>query len=290
MDDTASVVYSQAGLSAVSGSVAPTRSSVLEMAGAYDAPEGSVAHSSSRQLQQSPRRGGALPALGQSPGRPRAAGAYDHYDSPRCHVGTAQYLRPATSPSRKHILAGGDGAAAAAFGGSAPTAASSPMSARLFKTEQWREKGATRWPLPAEENILKHPHQFLRSEEMVPLQRALENAQKDIPSELWTRSLRLKSLAKEEVAARSNQNLACTHLAMTFSRDGQGWSGSTNPKKQVERPPTREWIERPVATGNMSLDHMRGSRYEMRMTPRDCVPHSMEHLRGGRKLAPLSAR
>mmetsp|Transcript_104661 Transcript_104661/g.262259 ORF Transcript_104661/g.262259 Transcript_104661/m.262259 type:complete len:279 (+) Transcript_104661:105-941(+) len=201
-----------------------------------------------------------------------------HGQSPRSRIGTACYLRPTSSPKGRRPSTGA--------GSRISASPHSRLHGGDFKTERWREHGLLRWPAMAKEHVQKQPYQFSKSEEIVPLQRTTENPQNGIAGELWTRSLRVGALRRDHIA-KVNKNIATCNLATTFDGSGVGWSGSTNCRKQVERPSSREWVDRPVAVGSMGLDHMGGSRYEMRPTPRECVPGSMAHA-GFR--APGSAR
>jgi len=180
-------------------------------------------------------------------------------------VGQAKYQSP-MSPQRPVASAGG------------PESPRSRGQAN-YKTEVWRERGARRWPDHAKEHSSRRPYQFAKSEEIVPLQRSTENQQGHIPGELWTRSLRTKTLCRSDVA-KCHKDVASGSLAATFDGQGSGWTGATNTyrSRAQQKPPVTDWVERPVAVGSLSLNHMDGSRYEMRSTPRDCVPGSMKHL------------
>jgi len=156
-----------------------------------------------------------------------------------------------------------------------------PVSRSLFKTERWRERGVERWPHPAERQMKKQPRQFNKAEEVVPLQRTLENPQNNIHAELWCRSLRTKKLDVNDIG-RFNTSIATATCSVMFDHHGSGWSGKTNatgakrPRPGETGPHVKDWIERPVAVGRYGLEHMNGSRYAMNLSPRKCVPHSME--------------
>lgn len=185
----------------------------------------------------------------------------------RSGVRSAQYQRPAHSIMGRrapgHEEEGRDGT----------------REGRGFKTERWRERGALRWPRQAGELIARQPCQFHRAEEVVPLQRAMDNTQESIPSEIWCRSLRTECLNIQDLG-HHNGNLATSAANEMFDRGGRGWSGKTNSKRQGRpTPPMGDWVERPVAVGKMGLEHMGGSRYAMSLTPRQCVPGSMAHCR-----------
>jgi len=121
---------------------------------------------------------------------------------------------------------------------------------------------------------------------VVPLQRTLANPQGGVPSELWNRSLRQNHLHIAKVGLH-NQNVTTSTVAVMFNPEGRGWTGKTNSRPPGGRkikqpgPHMKEWVEKPVAVGKMALDHMGGSRYNMDLTPRPCVPNSMMHLTAG---------
>lgn len=155
------------------------------------------------------------------------------------------------------------------------------QSDNAFKTEKWREQGALRWPRKASKEVRMKPTQFEKAEEMVPLQRTLANPQANINSEMWCRSLRTKALYIDQIGLH-NQNVANATVAMMFDNQGEGFSGRTQrgprrrlPKDKEKGIHTKEWIERPVAVGKLALDHMKGSRYQMDLSPRPCVSNSM---------------
>lgn len=152
-----------------------------------------------------------------------------------------------------------------------------------YKTEKWREQGEQRWPQLAERQMQKQPAQFLKDEEMVPLQRLLENPEDNIQAELWRRSLRTKILQLDKIG-RHNTSIATATTSSLFDEKGSGWSGKTNATGSLRRPGqkgphVKEWIERPVAVGRFGLQHMDGSRYAINMTPRSCVLDSLSHMR-----------
>lgn len=155
------------------------------------------------------------------------------------------------------------------------------LSPGMFKTEMWREQGCVRWPNPALDGLRKQPTQFAKAEEVVPLQRTAENAQANIHSELWCRSLRTRNLGIQNVGLH-NSNVATSAVTVMFNRNGDGWTGRTNaggprPRLGQSGPLVHDWIERPVAVGKVGLEHLNGSRYKMDSSPRTCVPQSMSH-------------
>jgi hypothetical protein len=97
-----------------------------------------------------------------------------------------------------------------------------------FKTELWREKGETRWPVAAADEARKNPSQFTRAEDpMIPLQRTNPNHQKHLVGELWTRSLRSRSLTIDRLGLH-NQNVSTAAVSVMFDGRGAGFSGRTN--------------------------------------------------------------
>lgn len=153
---------------------------------------------------------------------------------------------------------------------------------KTTKTERWREKGETRWPIDALEELQRQPNQFERAEEVVPLHRGAPTqaaAGGKIYGELWLRSLRAAEGLNIRELGCHNQNLNIAEVAKGFSPSGKGWTGATNPRKSSEaRPSTTDWIGRPVAVGRMAIGHMGGTRYEISPRPRPCVPNSMVHV------------
>eukprot|EP00927_Polykrikos_kofoidii_P072747 TRINITY_DN68838_c0_g1_i1.p1 TRINITY_DN68838_c0_g1~~TRINITY_DN68838_c0_g1_i1.p1 ORF type:complete len:216 (-),score=22.86 TRINITY_DN68838_c0_g1_i1:235-882(-) len=152
-----------------------------------------------------------------------------------------------------------------------------------FKTERWRERGPQRWPPHAAVEMKRGPCQFIKSVEIVPLQRALENPQGPIPTEIWTRSLRTDGLDVRHMNPRNSSLDTCTVKAL-FDRTGRGWTGRANPSRGhrltstgtfLKGPFTEDWVERPVAVGKVALNHMDGSRYAMDQSSRGMsTPHS----------------
>lgn len=194
-------------------------------------------------------------------------------------VGTAKYSRPSTSASLKNLTLTqtfpGAGSAVTLSPLASPT---SPTSSIGFKTEKWREAGVQRWPTDASQELKRQPTQFMKSEEVVPLQRTVENPQNNIHSELWCRSLRTEGLPIQRVGLH-NQNVATAAVSMMFGKDGTGFTGRTRTStmRPLASKTMHDWVERPVAVGKLALDHMGGSLYSMDMTPRPCVPNSMVH-------------
>jgi len=177
-------------------------------------------------------------------------------------VNGAKYHPPAFSPRKTMPSFGSNG----------------ELKPSMFKTEKWREKGMERWPPSATEELSKRPTQFTKSQEVVPLQRrADEEGQPNIHSELWTRSLRMPGLHIQEHVGPQNQNAFTSAVKCMFNERGVGWTGKTNlGSKKMQINPTA-WVERPVAAGKYSANHMQGSRYTFDLSPRPCVPGSMAH-------------
>lgn len=176
-------------------------------------------------------------------------------------VNTAKYHPPACTPRKTNF-----------------TQTMDHIKPSMFKTEKWRERGVERWPASAVDELGKRPTQFRKSQEVVPLQRmADEEGQPNIHSELWTRSLRTPGLSIQEHVGPQNQNAFTSAVKCMFNEQGYGWTGKTNlGKKKILTNPAA-WVERPVAVGKYSPDHMGGSRYGFDLTPRPCVPASMAH-------------
>eukprot|EP00927_Polykrikos_kofoidii_P078693 TRINITY_DN75504_c0_g1_i1.p1 TRINITY_DN75504_c0_g1~~TRINITY_DN75504_c0_g1_i1.p1 ORF type:complete len:284 (+),score=36.31 TRINITY_DN75504_c0_g1_i1:67-918(+) len=205
-------------------------------------------------------------------------------------VGSAKYVPPCTlGASRKASARSGDGygydgPSGADFCGYASAPASPRREGQRSKTERWRERGQDRWPAHAHEQQKRQPHQFAKAEEVVPLRRTLENPQTNIGGELFTRSLREKTLDVKTIGVH-NPTVVSSAVRCLFDREGRGYSGKTNARGPSRRRPgefgphLKEWVEQPVATGRMALDHMCGSRYSMNMSPRDVVPNSMSSPR-----------
>jgi len=200
----------------------------------------------------------------------------------RTSVGSAKYVPPsAPAPPRPKVinpLTYEDQLRAEAY--------SRRAHAQGYKTEKWREHGMERWPENAHENTKQKPSQFMKAEEIVPLQRTIENPQPDIKGELWSRSLRTRGLGVQHIGM-NNQNVATSAVRCLFDREGQGWTGKTNTRRTTQLkgakkpqpgnfgPFIKDWVEKPVAVGKMGANHMGGSRYHMNLSPRPCVPKSM---------------
>jgi len=139
-----------------------------------------------------------------------------------------------------------------------------------------------RWPAAAADEARKNPTQFLSAEDPIPLQRSNQNHQIHLGSELWTRSLRAKSLKLDRLG-RHSRNVSTASASAMFDSRGEGFSGRTNPGKAKKAdtdgfgPHVKDWIERPVAVGRYASEHMGGSCYALDLSPRECVPRSMDH-------------
>jgi len=179
----------------------------------------------------------------------------------RDDVGTAKYHPPTFSPRKTPNMTFSEG-----------------LKPSMFKTEKYRESGVQRWPPMANEEMGKRPAQFAKSQEVVPLQRrADEEGQPNVHSELWTRSLRTTGLSIQEHVGPQNQNAFTSAVKCMFNEHGVGWTGKTNLGKRKPKLDPSAWVEKPVAVGTNSLEHMQGSRYAWDLSPRPCVPHSMAH-------------
>lgn len=247
----------------------------------------------------------ASEALYDSPGLIHNKGAIPYHAKEA--IGTAKYVPPSsprpfskagtnsprmTSAGQRLVTSGGISSAAGRSILDVPVEKCDlpDPTAAFFKTEKWREKGVDRWPNTAATEIMRQPRQFVKAEEVVPVQRMTTNPQSSIHGELWTRSLRTKGLEIERVGLH-NQNVATSTFAVMFDQDGTGWSGKTNtqgfrrPRGGRYGPNIKDWVERPVAQGKYHIDHMGGSRYAMNMTPRPCNLNSVETMKSPRALS-----
>jgi len=148
---------------------------------------------------------------------------------------------------------------------------SSPMDGNT-KTERWREAGVTRWPAIAEGQDTR------QSAEAVPMRRYVPHMQPRWQGELWTRSLRKPGvLVQHPVFAHSSVGVQELHEEWgdLLPRSPREWpfSGSTSSGKAGVKTMynAKRWVERPVATGKYSLDHMEGKRYTWDNSPRHCL-------------------
>jgi len=163
-------------------------------------------------------------------------------------------------------------------GGGAPLQrpTSAPSGRHRAKTERWRESGMTRWPKESDKI-----HHTSDPSDGDPLRRGCPK-QPDWTGELWTRSLRrpgveIQDAAYYDVAQRGMRELheewqepAPSPRRPLSARAGYSprglvpYSGSTAIGRAAlpRRYNPREWVERPVATGKMSLNHFDGQRYK----------------------------
>lgn len=147
--------------------------------------------------------------------------------------------------------------------GAAPGTRRRPMSAPMGgrKTERWRETGTPRWPFPSESDVAMR-------EEALPYRKA-HNPQPHWMSECWLRSLRRPGLDLEDPFFGNLGNPEMRELHEQWRGLGPptqqlgAYSGFTTsgPVALRREPDPRAWIERPVAVGIVSLEHMNGSRY-----------------------------
>eukprot|EP00929_Paragymnodinium_shiwhaense_P009591 TRINITY_DN1137_c0_g1_i7.p1 TRINITY_DN1137_c0_g1~~TRINITY_DN1137_c0_g1_i7.p1 ORF type:complete len:301 (+),score=34.64 TRINITY_DN1137_c0_g1_i7:74-904(+) len=154
------------------------------------------------------------------------------------------------------------------------------------KTERWREGGQLRWPpLSSGEAV---PDQA----ESVPYRRAVPNQQQFWGGNLWVGSLRergvpiadpmygahggnIKELCEEWQQPLPDQYMWPRHDAWSGA-PSIPYSGSTvHGKVAIPRQHDgKKWVDRPVAVGRYSLDHMEGKRYEWNAKPRYCMTES----------------
>jgi len=188
--------------------------------------------------------------------------------------GSARYMRP-----RCRVTPDGAGGAPLVRPSSAPsTRRPGPP-----KTERWRESGLRRWPKESEK--IQHPSDPSDGDGL----RRGHPEQPNWNGELWIRSLRrdgiqiqdpsyhdmaqrgVRELQEEWQAPCARPQLRRPHSARAgYSRQQVPYGGSTSGPKVAlrHRHDVKDWIERPVATGKMSLKHMNGQRYVMSQEPR----------------------
>jgi len=180
-------------------------------------------------------------------------------------------------------------------GGGAPLTrpTSAPVGRRPApKTERWRESGLTRWPKESAKT-----HHRSDPSDGDPLKRGPAK-QPHCTGELWTRSLRRPGLEIQDPtfqdaaqrgvremheewqeprpmpafpsrrphsarAGSSQRGICRTGPAVPYSGSTAIGEASLPRKHNV-----KDWIERPVATGTMSLTHHAGQRYTWDQKPR----------------------
>lgn len=188
---------------------------------------------------------------------PRKAAAFDYI---RPH--TACYMRPMTTYTADRQIT------------RTPEAL---VSSRRHKTERYRENGTTRWPPLAENNEISMPNQFKRTEETLPLRRAVPNQDTNGPAELWRRALRTPGVPIADEVYGS--------IAGTVQGLHQEWSKA--PRSPMGEKPLaytgrtcgsrmatprmkniQDWVLRPVSTGQFALEHHDGKRYAFTMSPK----------------------
>lgn len=159
---------------------------------------------------------------------------------------------------------------------------SAPAGRRPPKTERWRESGLTRWP--KESGKINHTSDPSDGD---PLRRRLPQ-QPNWQGELWIRSLRrpgmdiqdpayhdmgqrgLRDLHEEwQEPVRHTPRRPQSARAGTSRRPAPYYGKTTFGKVAIPLPYNpKDWVERPVATGIMSLNHLQGQRYTFNQTPR----------------------
>lgn len=176
------------------------------------------------------------------------------YMAPRCRVtpdgaGGAPLSRPSSAPI------GGRG--------------------RVSKTERWREAGLQRWPKEFDK-----VQQMSDPSDGDPLRRK-GSEQPTWCQELWIRSLRrpgleIQDLVYDDAGQRGVRELheEWTRMRPVSARSIQEtvvpYSGSTSRAHAAmpQKKNARAWVERPVSTGKVSLQHMGGKRYAFNKEPR----------------------
>eukprot|EP00931_Biecheleriopsis_adriatica_P049252 TRINITY_DN28488_c0_g1_i1.p1 TRINITY_DN28488_c0_g1~~TRINITY_DN28488_c0_g1_i1.p1 ORF type:complete len:263 (-),score=25.66 TRINITY_DN28488_c0_g1_i1:115-903(-) len=171
-----------------------------------------------------------------------------------------------------------------------PSAASRPsMSARATPrraaksvgpthTERWREAGYTRWP-----QISKGDDGRRSPEHILPARLGYESGQPSWHSQLWGGSLRRDGLLLQH-PSYANVTASVKDLHQQWNRfmpmSSREWpySGSTASGRMTLPNPInpKNWVERPVASGKVSLEHLGGARYkwpDSESSPRHCLHH-----------------
>lgn len=103
----------------------------------------------------------------------------------------------------------------------------SPRDGTPLTSEKWRERGMQRWPPFAEEESRRRPAQFIKTEDIVPLQRFVENPEAEIGSEIWRRSLR-SGRSGLHAAHVGHFKIQMPAVKDMFNSEGLGFSGRTN--------------------------------------------------------------
>jgi len=173
-------------------------------------------------------------------------------------------------------------------GGGAPLQrpCSAPAGRRPAKTERWRESGMRRWP--KESDKTQHTSDPSDGD---PLRRRPVEPQPNWTGELWTRSLRrpgmeIQDPAYHDVGQRGIREIQeewqaprpqpkrpqsareGNSFARSAMRAPYGGSTATGKVALPRRHNMQAWVERPVATGKMSLKHHHGARYTFSQEPR----------------------
>lgn len=107
---------------------------------------------------------------------------------------------------------------------------------REFKTERFREKGVVRWPNEANAEMDKHPMQFAKHEEMMPLYRGtLDTPRSQMSHEIWSRSLRTgeQGISMDSLGGMRNPDLTSAAQRMLFDSQGVGFTGRTNSTHKI---------------------------------------------------------
>lgn len=184
---------------------------------------------------------------------------------------------PAYMPPQCRLTPEGCGGApiSSARPSSASSARSSDTRRNLpAKTERWRETGFSRWPRPAHDVTKAKP-----PSDGDPMFRG-QPTQPNWEGELWMRSLRRPGVELQDaVHAFSPAGILTMHQEWCTDPpppwiDVVPYGGMTSSSKVAVRQPSHkdEWVERPVSTGKLGLDHFHGQRYRFDAKDRGLDP------------------
>lgn len=146
---------------------------------------------------------------------------------------------------------------------------------REAKTERWRETGHVRWPQRADEVVKAKP-----PSDGDPISRGVPE-QPNWTGELWIRSLRRPGLMELQEAARAYTNLGIETIQQEWASDppppwvdAVPYGGATTSAKTAipHSKNNEQWVDKPVSTGKMALNHMNGQRYRFNMKSRGLDP------------------
>lgn len=210
----------------------------------------------------SPAMAGSMPQArdtAASPERPKSARYMRRWTSPSTRGTEMSYRAPSASPQPTISPS------------SLARPHSSPFSGKT-KTERWREVGVVRWPAISEGQELRKPS------DGTPVRQFSNHMQNRWQGELWTRSLRKPGVfVQHPIFGQTCTGAKDLHQdwADLMPQSAREWpySGSTpSGKASIANPiNVKLWVERPVATGKMALEHMEGKRYRWDTKERSCM-------------------